>query len=190
MAARMTWREEDLVPLPGDAARLLEAAGAPPRLLAHARLVADAAARILDWLGAHHPGVAVDAEAVLFGAAVHDIGKTRHPSELTAPGHAHEEAGAALLAERGVPVHRARFCRTHGGWKRDELPLEDLLVSLADKVWKGARVEALELHVVHRIAAAAAVPAWEAFSGLDEALTDLAADAEARLAFQARHPVR
>ncbi|WP_017595794.1 HD domain-containing protein [Nocardiopsis potens] len=180
--------EEAETPLPVEAERLLHAAGAPPRLLAHARLVCGTAARLLDLLERRRPGLGADRGAVLFGAAVHDIGKTVHPAELTAPGHLHERAGEELLTGLGVPAHLARFCRTHGDWDRDGVPLEDLLVALADKVWKGARVEALETRVVRTAAAAHALPAWEVFAELDDVLSELASGAEERIAYQTRHP--
>ncbi|MEO3872455.1 hypothetical protein ABGB18_26885 [Nonomuraea sp. B12E4] len=64
-------------PLPRRAEELLRELDAPPRLAAHLRAVHDAALDLLSWLADHHPEVAVDREAVLFGAATHDIGKCR-----------------------------------------------------------------------------------------------------------------
>jgi metal-dependent HD superfamily phosphatase/phosphodiesterase len=57
-----------------------------------------------------------DQDAVLFGAAIHDIGKAVHPDELSRLGSAHEEAGRALLVAHGVPASLARFAATHGDW--------------------------------------------------------------------------
>ncbi|MFE3458049.1 HD domain-containing protein [Nocardiopsis aegyptia] len=178
-----------LEPLPEAGARVLAECGAPPRLVAHGRLVHDVAVRLLDWLGRHHPGLEVDTGAVRFGAAVHDIGKTVHPEELSAPGYRHERAGERLLLDRGTSPHLARFCATHGDWADADRALEDLLVSLADKVWKGARNEELELRVVRWIADTEGLPAWEVFAALDDALQELADGADRRLAEQARHPV-
>ncbi|RKS06844.1 HD domain-containing protein [Nocardiopsis sp. Huas11] len=180
---------EELEPLPEAAVRALVECGAPPRLVAHGRLVHDVAVRLLDWLGRHHPALEVDTEAVRFGAAVHDIGKTVHPEELSAPGHRHEPAGERLLLDRGTPPRLARFCATHRDWAQADREPEDLLVSLADKVWKGARKEDLELRVVRWIAHEEGRPAWEVFAGLDDALRALAEGADERLAHQAAHPV-
>jgi hypothetical protein len=179
----------ELEPLPEAGARVLAECGAPPRLVAHGRLVHDVAVHLLDWLGRHHPDLEVDTEAVRFGAAVHDIGKTVHPEELSAPGHRHERAGERLLLEHGTPPRLARFCATHGDWVHADRTLEDLLVSLADKVWKGARNKDLELRVVRWIADAEGRRAWEVFAALDDFLQDLADGADRRLAHQARHPV-
>ncbi|WP_431962932.1 hypothetical protein [Actinacidiphila sp. bgisy160] len=79
-----------------------------------------------------------------FGAATHDIGKALHVAELSAPGSAHERAGRAQLLAQGVTPRLARFAATHGSWTDAAVTMEDLLVSVADKVWKGKRVTELE----------------------------------------------
>ena len=172
-------------PLPAPAAELLRALDAPARLGAHLRVVHDVAWSLTDALGRRRPGLEFDTTAVLFGAATHDIGKTVHPAELSGPGHQHEEAGRDLLLRYGVPAHLARFAGTHGSWNAPEATLDDLLVSLADKVWKAARVTDLEERVGGHLGGAP----WEAFLLLDDVLQELAAGADERLAFQAAHPV-
>jgi len=157
---------------------------APARLGAHLRLVYDVACELTGWLAAVYPAVVFDREAVLFGAATHDIGKVLHREELSRPGSRHEAAGEALLLERGVPARLARFAGTHGSWTADRIGVDDLLVSVADKVWKAKRVEELESLLVQRIAGAARVPGWEAFVALDDCLQGVADDADERLAFQ------
>jgi hypothetical protein len=169
------------LPLPAEAVVLVEAAGAPPRLLAHLRLVHDVAARISTWTGDRLP---FDSDAVLFGAATHDIGKVVHPEELEAPGTRHEAAGRELLLRQGVDPDRARFAGTHGSWTAPGIRTEDLLVSLADKIWKAQRVPSLEQLIVDRLAAAGGVEPWQAFLDLDDLLDDIAAGADVRLAFQ------
>ncbi|MER7704395.1 HD domain-containing protein [Kitasatospora sp. NPDC097605] len=177
----------DLPPLPGPAADLLAAVGAPPRLTAHLSLVHEVARAIVEWCAGY--GVPVDREAVLFGAATHDIGKVVHREELSVPGSLHERAGYELLLARGVPERLARFAGTHGSWGAPGITLEDLLVSLADKAWKDSRVRDLEDVVVARLARAAGRESWEVFSDLDELLAGIGADAPHRLAVQAVHPV-
>ncbi|MFB4273857.1 MULTISPECIES: HD domain-containing protein [unclassified Nonomuraea] len=172
--------------LPQAADELLRSLDAPPRLAAHLRAVHDAARDLTAWLRARHPAIAVDHEAVLFGAATHDIGKCLHPGELSGPGSAHEIDGHRLLLERGVPERLARFARTHASWTEEGTTLEDHLVSLADKVWKAKRVPGLEQLVVDRLAGAA--PAWQVFMELDDLLTGIAGAADARLAFQNAYP--
>ena len=185
--------QSELLPLrelPVEAARLLDVLHAPPRLAAHLRLVHDVAAALTVALERRYPDLAFDRVAVLFGAATHDIGKVAHPTELTGPGSAHEPAGHALLLAHDIPDRLARFAGTHGTWQAPDRTIDDLLVSLADKIWKGQRVADLEDLLVDQIAAATGQPRWQAFLSLDEILDDLVGDADERLAFQATYPVQ
>ncbi|KPI33070.1 metal-dependent phosphohydrolase HD sub domain-containing protein [Actinobacteria bacterium OV450] len=178
-----------LLPLPDRVAELLSELGSPPRLAAHLRAVHDVAHRLVDWLERDYRLVVFDREAVLFGAATHDVGKTLHVAELSGPGAAHEEAGRTILLGRGVGPELARFAATHASWADPGVGLEDLLVSLADKVWKNKRVPGLEDLVVARLAEATGRAAWEEFLALDEVLSDIGAGADERLAFQAAFPI-
>ncbi|MFC9255309.1 HD domain-containing protein [Amycolatopsis thailandensis] len=180
--------EPPLRPLPDEVSALLKELSAPPRLAAHLRAVHDVAHSLADWMEKRHPEVGFDREATLFGAAVHDIGKTIHREELSGPGSAHEQAGYELLVSQGIEVNRARFARTHAAWSA-EVGVEDLLVSVADKVWKAKRVTDLEQLLVDRLTVASGQPSWEVFLALDDLLDRIAADADGRLAFQASHPV-
>jgi hypothetical protein len=91
----------DLAPLPADVASLLARVSAPPRLVAHLTLVHDVALRLLPSLKKAWPQLEVDADAVAFGAATHDIGKASVTAELSAPGSSHEALGEALLLAAG-----------------------------------------------------------------------------------------
>src|SRR4051812_33975635 len=108
--------EPPLVSLPPQVTELLETLGAPPRLAAHLRVVHDVARQLTRALADQCPQLRFDRDAVLFGAATHDIGKTIHLGELTGPGSAHEEAGYELLLRHGVDEALARFARTHASW--------------------------------------------------------------------------
>ncbi|MFD4675932.1 HD domain-containing protein [Lentzea sp. NPDC058450] len=174
--------------LPAEAEELLTDLHAPPRLAAHLRAVHDVACELLTWLTEHHPSLTVDQEAVRYGAATHDIGKVLHPNELSGPGSDHEPAGHTLLLSRGVPPHLARFAGTHGSWTADGITLEDLLVSLADKVWKAKRVPDLEQRVTDHLATAGGQEPWEVYLALDDELNRIAESADARLAFQSSYP--
>jgi putative nucleotidyltransferase with HDIG domain len=176
-------------PLPAEAVRLLTAVNAPPRLAAHLRAVHDVAAELVAWVGERHPEAAVDAEAALFGAATHDIGKALHPAELSGPGSRHEPAGYALLREHGVPERLARFARTHASWDDPGTGLDDLLVSLSDAIWKAKRITDLEQRIVDVLAAGSGAEAWAVLMELDDVCDRLAAGADARLAFQSAYPV-
>jgi hypothetical protein len=177
-----------LRPLPAEIATLLAALSAPARLAAHLRAVHDVAWQLTARLGAAHPALVFDRDVVRYGAASHDIGKVLHPGELTGPGSRHEPAGYELLTARGVPHRLARFARTHASWTDRDTTIDDHLVSLADKIWKAKRVPDLEDRVIDALAAADGLERWEAFGSLDDILDELATGADARLAYQARHP--
>lgn len=176
--------ELGLAALPPLALQLLEAERAPPRLVAHLTLVHDVALRLVAAVGKAWPTLAIDKEAVAFGAATHDIGKARHPTELSVPGREHEAAGEQLLLEHGVPPSRARFARTHGE-DAAALALEDMLVVLADTAWKAKRVRAADDRFVALVATATSAPTWDVFMRLDGVATRLAKNASARLDWQA-----
>jgi hypothetical protein len=177
-----------LRPLPARVAPLVLDLGAPPRLVAHLVLVHDVAAVIADALAERWPALRFDRDLVLIGAATHDVGKAIHPDELTGPGTRHEEAGEALLLQRGFAPDEARFARTHGQGASADLPLEDLVVILADVAWQGARWPDVEDCLCAIIAAASGQPLWEVFASVDDILTEVGADANERLAWEARHP--
>jgi hypothetical protein len=176
-------------PLPPSVEQLLAAHGASPRLKAHLTLVHDVADSLTERIRAAWPDVTFDKAAVLFGAAIHDVGKVVHPQELQGPGHAHEEAGVRLLVRSGIAEHLARFARTHGQWKEQDAAFEDLLVALADKIWKGKRDDALEQSVVDAVAVRSGDEVWKVWLQMDDLLSDLADSADDRLSWQAATPV-
>jgi hypothetical protein len=176
-------------PLPPRVKQLLVGNNAPPRLRAHLTLVHDAAQSLTAGICATWPEVRFNKEEVVFGTATHDIGKIVYPEELHSPGHAHEEAGVQLLLQSGVAENLARFARSHGQWKEQEVDLEDLLVALADKIWKGKRDDTLEQTVAELIAARSGEEVWKVWLQMDNLLSELAASADERLSWQAKHPV-
>lgn len=173
--------------LPSVASDLCERLHAPPRLVAHLMLVHEAAVDIVAGLRDRFLKLTFDSDVVLFGAATHDLAKTVHPQEITGSGHEHEEDGPGLLQQHGVPPHLARFARTHAAWRSEPLPLEDLLVALADTVWKGKRIDDLEVQVTDRIAEQIEGERWEVYAQLDTLLEEVAKQGEQRLAWQAKH---
>jgi len=157
--------------------------GAPPRLVAHLTLVHDSAVKLIAFVDSIAMGL-IDLELALFGAATHDLGKVRHPKELQASGALHEAAGRKLLQDAGVEPRRARFAETHARWEVGEAAVEDLIVALADKVWKGKRDEDLELALARAVAALAGLDPWDVFAQLGERLDELTKDAPRRLDWQ------
>lgn len=163
---------------PEAAFALLERLGAPRRLVVHHTLVVEAARALLGELERYSG--CFDAGLVLLGTALHDAGKILHPAEMDGPGHAHEEAGRGLLEAQGLR-ELARFCVSHAAWDAPDVPLEDLLVALSDKLWKGKRVAALERRVIEQLAARAREDFWNVFMVADESFERVAAGADDRL---------
>jgi putative nucleotidyltransferase with HDIG domain len=162
-----------------DAEALLVEIGAPERLIMHGRLVLEAADELL--AGAKRLGIAIDGRLVRAGAMLHDIGKTVHPNELQASGAQHEEAGERLLLARGIEPAVARCCVSHARWTTMTCSLEELLVALADALWKGVRRESLEKRVVDEIAGRLGVDPWSIFVDLDSCFEDIADHGPERL---------
>jgi hypothetical protein len=59
--------------------------------------------------------------------------------------------------------------------------LEELLVALADKLWKGARHEKLERRVIEGVAGKFGKGVWDVFVELDTGFEEIAAGGAARL---------
>lgn len=163
-----------------DAWKLLKALGAPDRLIMHARLVSEAAELLIAGLG--KLDLELNSELVRFGAILHDAGKTSFPVEMDGPGNRHEPAGEQLLLQAGVQAEIARCCLSHARYHQMECSLEELLVALADKLWKGKREQDLELRVVDSIANRVQVQRWDIFTDMDSLFEKIAAGGEGRLA--------
>jgi putative nucleotidyltransferase with HDIG domain len=162
-----------------DPIALLRALGAPPRLVTHGLLVAEAAQALVRCVRAL--GADVDEAWVQAGAILHDAGKAAHPHELQGPGHAHERAGETMLLARGVDARVARCCVSHAAWGDPDAAFEELLVALADKLWKGVRLTELETRVIDAVAARCTHKHWDVFLRLDSCFEAIADGAEARL---------
>ncbi len=162
-----------------DAHALLLRLGAPPRLLTHLRLVGEAGDAVIEKL--HAVGVPFDAEFVRLGVAVHDAGKILHPGELDGPGSQHEPDGEKLLIAHGVDPRIARCCLSHARWADMDVSLEELLVALADKLWKGVRHAELERRVIEVVAAKIGKGFWDLFVEIDTCFEEIAAGGAERL---------
>jgi hypothetical protein len=74
------------------------------------------------------------------------------------------------------------MCRTHARWHATpDVTLEELLVALADTLWKGKRDDVLEGVVIETIATRAGKARWEIFTPLDDAFEQVAALGSERL---------
>lgn len=169
-----------MTPSTVDAAReVLIRLGAPPRLLQHVKLVGEAGELILKKMA--ELGVDVNADFVRVGIVLHDAGKVLVPLELDGPGAAHEPAGQRILVENGVSAELARVCLSHARWATMEVSLEELLVALADKLWKGVRNSKLEQLVIDGAAARTQRDRWELLIELDTRFEEVAASGPDRL---------
>jgi hypothetical protein len=158
---------------------LLTRLGAPPRLLRHVALVGEAGERLLDLAGALQ--LPIDAALVRVGIVLHDAGKILVSAELDAPGGEHEPRGQELLLRHSVSPALARICLSHARWSDMSVSMEELLVALSDKLWKGVRNAQLEERVINEAAKALQRDRWDLFVRLDGLFEDIAADGAARL---------
>ena len=159
---------------------LLRALGATPHLLRHLQLVGEAGDELI--LGLQELDVEIDVGFVRLGIAIHDAGKIVHPEELRGPGSEHEPTGEALLLQHGVQPEIARCCLSHARYETMDVRLEELLVALADKLWKGKRVEHLEARVVDAVSERLNCDRWDIFNRLDDCFESIANSGDDRLA--------
>lgn len=162
-----------------EARALLEKLGASHHLLQHLALVGEAAEEVI--AGLTKMAIPFDQDFVRLGVAVHDAGKILHPEEMHGPGSLHEEAGEQLLLKAGIDPKIARVCVSHAQWNHMDVVFEELCVALADKLWKGKRVEALEPRVIDACAHRLKKTRWEVFETLDCLFEEVAASGDERL---------
>ncbi len=153
--------------------------GATPRLITHLKLVVEAAEEILSFM-ATYP-LTIDADFVRRGAAIHDAGKIEYKNELNEPGNKHELAGEQLLLGLGWDPKLARCCRSHAQYTTMECSIEELLIALADKLWKGKRESDLETDIIDRVATMMAKDRWDIFIDFDYCFEAIASRGVERL---------
>jgi hypothetical protein len=133
---RLTNHQAKTIQTVHEAYQLLQV-GAPPKLILHIKLVAEAGELLISKLD--QLGVQFDANFIRLGVAFHDAGKILHPEELIDKGNQHEADGERLLLKYGVDRKLARCCRSHAQWQTIECCFEELGIALADTLWKGKR---------------------------------------------------
>jgi len=164
-----------------DAIALLESLSAPPQLVQHHRLVAEAALELVKQLHHLFPEFAFNRQLVLVGAALHDAGKIQHQNEIGGSGNHHERDGEKLLLSLNLLPEIARFCRTHAQWRSIDATTEDWLVALADTLWKGCRNQELEAKIIDAIAKQTDKDYWDVFIAADSLFEAIADRAQERL---------
>jgi hypothetical protein len=80
-----------------------------------------------------------------------------------------------------VQAEVARFCTSHAAWNLPEVSMEERVVALADKPWKGKRDADLELNVIDEVANRLGVSRWDVFDSLDSTFENIAAAGAERL---------
>ena len=169
--------------LPDEVECIFSELSVPPRLYVHSLLVYDVANKLIEAITGTWNNLNIDENLVFFGAAIHDIGKCIHTNELSEKGHKHEQEGTSLLISLGVPEEKAKFAASHATWS-EKSTIEELCVSLADKIWKGSRIHDLEDLLIEKIATETKMEHWRIFSLLDSIIEDITRDADERLSFQ------
>lgn len=153
--------------------------GAPPRLVLHGQIVGDVAEQLSQ--GFFDLGVQHDGPLAVSGAALHDAGKLVYPEELDGPGSQHELAGKLLLLSKDMPAEVAEMCVAHARWSH-ESTIEQLIVALADHLWRGRRTADLESLLIQKAAVQLRVQPWEVCLQIEPILDSIASDATGRLA--------
>jgi hypothetical protein len=152
---------------------LLEKLNAPENLKEHLQIVYKTAYKLIEALQNEWHNLVINEKEILFGAATHDIGKVLAENELYGKGSKHELLGETLLMKNGFSANFARFARTHGNYQAEYLQLEDLLVILADKIWKGKRINLLEEQISKIISAKTGIDFWTTNAQLDAIISDI-----------------
>ena len=158
---------------------LMDSLGASNRLLLHVTLVAEVAETLIEALTLLN--VTFDKTLVQVGAIIHDAGKIIHTKELNEKGNKHEAAGEILMLENGASPKQARICLSHAQYETMSVTLEEQIVALSDKLWKGKRVEELELSIIDTVASNIGIDRWDIYSELDSTFESIAADGDIRL---------
>jgi len=159
--------------------KLLDELDAPEHLKKHVKLVGEAADALL--LKLTMLAIEVDRDFIDAGVVIHDVGKIVHTEEMAGPGSEHETKGKELLEGRAVDAKLARVCLSHARWDAMECSLEELLIALSDKLWKGKRESALELLVIDRVASQLGKERWDLYSDLDSEFENIASAGHERL---------
>ena len=174
----------ELLDLPKEVAELLEILNSPVRLKRHLSIVHTTAFDILTQLKVEWPILKMNQELILFGAATHDIGKTEITDELSEGGKRHELTGKTILLNHGFTNEQSRFALTHGNWQDESLEIEDLLVALSDKIWKGSRIYDLEKLLGQKLSSILNCDYWDVYGKLDSILSRIALGADEKLNWQ------
>lgn len=180
--------------LPFDACKLLEKISQESQnldknvnlllLKRHLKLVYNVGLEIVKEISNYWTNLKLLEEEISFGTATHDIGKAMETNELYGIGDNHERVGYNFLLENGINENFARFAKTHSNWTLENLKIEDLIVILADKIWKGKRIDELEERLTEEIATITNTSYWDVNVKLDAIISKIVMGADNRLNWQ------
>lgn len=170
--------------LPSDIQRMLDDLKCPTLLIRHLILVYNVGLLLTKKIKLEFPNLRLLEQEIIFGTATHDIGKIRVKKELSEKGNQHEQVGYEILIAYGIEGNLARFTKTHGNWEQENLKMEDLIVSLADKIWKGKRIDKLEERIIKEISIHTNSDYWTVYSKMDRIISEICLGADERLNWQ------
>ncbi|WP_159025786.1 HD domain-containing protein [Aquimarina sp. Aq78] len=173
-----------IVELSKEVKNLLEQFDAPQRLIKHLTIVNSTAFYLVEQLKGEWPNLSLNEKEISFGASTHDIGKTVITDELYKKGKKHESEGFKILKEIGYEDTESRFTITHGNWENSNLQIEDLIVCLSDKIWKGKRINELEERITLKISELTKMDFWDVSMKLELILEKIAIGSDERIAWQ------
>ncbi|WP_452598860.1 hypothetical protein [Pontimicrobium sp. MEBiC01747] len=73
---------------------------------------------------------------------------------------------------------------THGNWREDNLEIEDFIVCLSDKIWKGKRDIELDNCIVNKISEMTKINFWDVSTKLELILEKIVIGSDKRIAWQ------
>jgi len=173
-----------IVELPKEIKKILNQFDTPQRLIKHLTLVNSTAFLIIEELKNEWSNLLLNEKEILFGASTHDIGKVLVTDELYKKGKKHELEGFKILKELGYEDQESRFTVTHGNWRNPNLKIEDLIVCLSDKIWKGKRVNELEEQITNKISKLTKTDFWDVSMKLELILEKITIGSDDRIAWQ------
>lgn len=172
-----------LKPLPFKVQQLLNVLNCPIHLYRHLLLVYNVGLNLSEQIQKEFPLLKLSNEEIEFGTSTHDIGKIIVINELYEKGKRHEEIGFKLLIESGIEENLARFTLSHGNWENYS-KMEDLIVALSDKLWKGHRIETLEDKLISEVSKLINEDFWSVFLKMDTIFSKIIIGADQRIAWQ------
>lgn len=162
------------------------------RLIQHHTIVRSVAAEIA--LEFTEIGVTADQNLAEMMAMTHDVGKIHCLEELDSPGKRHEALGEQAAEKLfGITSDISKVCQSHG-WDTPYHPEhegkmmsnEEIVATLADRLWKGSRDTQFEMATAEVFATQLGKETWEAYLLIESIFDQVASNGPERLAMTNR----